>query len=99
MTKSTPQNLMRTFKDRSDGICRKAAKLHAIDSSIRISVIIEKPGQRPVVFSSEEQGFQWPSWMEEYVYAEAPIVKRPSHFVSLNEGISRGRVKVAKQSS
>lgn len=26
-------------------------------------------------------------------------MKRPSHFVSLNEGISRGRVEVAKQSS
>ena len=67
MSKSTPQNLTRTFKDRSIGICRKAAQLHAIDSSIRISIIIEKPGQQPFVFSCEEQGFQWPTFMEQYV--------------------------------
>ncbi|EUC40670.1 hypothetical protein COCMIDRAFT_55728, partial [Bipolaris oryzae ATCC 44560] len=99
MVKPTPQNLTRTFKDRSIGICRKAAQLHSIDSSIRIAIIIEKPGQRPFVFSSEEQGFQWPILMEQYVHAQTPIVKRPSHFVFLNEGLSRGRVKVVKPSS
>ena len=67
MVKPTPQNLTRTFKDRSIGICRKAAQLHSIDNSIRIAIIIEKPGQRPFVFSSEEQGFQWPILMEQYV--------------------------------
>jgi hypothetical protein len=67
MRKSTPQNLARTFKDRSMGMFRKAAQLHAIDGTVRISIVIEKPGQIPLVFSTDEVGFEWPNLTQQYV--------------------------------
>ncbi|KAF2849417.1 hypothetical protein T440DRAFT_126209 [Plenodomus tracheiphilus IPT5] len=94
MPKAQPQNPSRTFKTRTTGIFKKASYLHEFDESIRIAIFIEKPGSAPLVFTSEEDGISWPPLLQDYVARRGAMVKRPSHYVSLNEGLSRGRVRV-----
>jgi hypothetical protein len=67
MPRSPPANISRSFKTRTDGIFKKASELHDIDGSIRITIVIERPGQRPMIFSTERRA-AWPcDTMEEYV--------------------------------
>jgi hypothetical protein len=68
MSKSPPKDLARTFKTRWSGIFKKAAELHDIDERVRISIIVEKDGVTPIVFSTEEAGHEWPPHIEQYVY-------------------------------
>jgi hypothetical protein len=55
MPKSPPRNLLRSFNTRYTGIFKKAAELYKIDESVRISVIVEKRGAAPLVFTTEEE--------------------------------------------
>lgn len=67
MPRSPPANISRSFKTRTDGIFKKASELHDIDGSVRITIVIERPGQRPMIFSTERRA-AWPcDTMEEYV--------------------------------
>ncbi|KAF1840099.1 uncharacterized protein K460DRAFT_410710 [Cucurbitaria berberidis CBS 394.84] len=99
MPKALPQDITRSFNTRYSGIFKKSAELHAIDRRVRISIIIEKPGTTPFVFSTEESGHSWPPHLQDYVEDRGPIVKRPSHYQSLSQGISEGRVRVIGASS
>ncbi|KAF2023969.1 hypothetical protein EK21DRAFT_79743 [Setomelanomma holmii] len=99
MPRSPPQNLVRAFKTRYNGIFEKASELHEIDDSVRITVIIEKPGSVPLVFTTEETGMNWPPHMQGYVNHRRPIVKRPSHYQSLSDGISTGRARIIRSTS
>jgi hypothetical protein len=68
MPKAPPQNLLRSFNTRYTGIFKKAAELHGIDETVRISIIVEKPGMTPLVFTTEgENGLAWPPMMQEFV--------------------------------
>lgn len=67
MPKAQPQNPTRTFKTRTTGIFKKASYLHEFDESIRIAIIIEKPGSVPLVFTSEEDNSTWPPLLQDYV--------------------------------
>jgi hypothetical protein len=55
MPKSPPRNLLRSFNTHYTGIFKKAAELYKIDESVRISVIVEKRGATPLVFTTEEE--------------------------------------------
>lgn len=67
MPRAPPQNIIRAFKTRYNGIFKKASDLHEIDDSVRITVIVEKPGSVPIVFTTEEDGVNWPPLMHDYV--------------------------------
>jgi hypothetical protein len=34
----------------------------------RVLIVINKPGNQPLVFSSEQHGLSWPPAIEDYVY-------------------------------
>jgi hypothetical protein len=114
MPRAPPQNLSRSFNTRCTGIFKKAAELHQIDDRVRISIIVEKPGVAPLVFTTEERGLNWPPFMEDYVRLFAvyrwlyspsqvkrshPFIKRPAHYQTVVEGISRGHVRIVRTSS
>ncbi|KAI0569250.1 hypothetical protein Ptr902_06084 [Pyrenophora tritici-repentis] len=99
MPRAPPQNLSRSFNTRYTGIFRKAAELHQIDDRVRISIIVEKPGVTPLVFSTEERGHNWPPFVQDYVKSNNPHIKRPAHYQSVSDGISRGHVRIVRTSS
>jgi hypothetical protein len=75
MPRAPPQNLSRSFNTRCTGIFKKAAELHQIDDRIRISIVVEKPGITPLVFTTEERGQNWPPFVEDYVCPQLGFAK------------------------
>lgn len=67
MPKDSSCSLDRIFQNRVNGIFKKASALHQIDNQARIVIFIEKPGVAPYVFTSDEEGFDWPCGAAEYV--------------------------------
>jgi hypothetical protein len=59
--------MFRAFKTRTNGIFKKASELHELDDSVRITVIIEKRGSIPLVFTTEDGPPSWPPLMQDYV--------------------------------
>ncbi|PSN58909.1 hypothetical protein BS50DRAFT_566291 [Corynespora cassiicola Philippines] len=99
MPKDNSRGLSRIFKNRVDGIFKKASALHEINNQARIAIFIEKPGVTPYVFTSDEEGFDWPCGAAEYSQEQHPVIKRPSNFCTLSDSISRGEVQLVKRCS
>ncbi|KAF2633017.1 hypothetical protein BU25DRAFT_406286 [Macroventuria anomochaeta] len=93
-----PKNLGRSFDTRYNGIFKKSTDFCEMFPDARVLIVIKKPGIQPLVFSSEQHGLGWPSAIEEYIKTSEAIVKRPAHYQSLNEGISKGRAMLVRSS-
>jgi len=79
MPKAQPQNPTRTFKTRTTGLFKKASCLHEFDQNIRITIVIEKPGQAPLVFTSDEDNTDWPPLLQDYVSNRFPVIILPTY--------------------
>ncbi|PVH95423.1 hypothetical protein DM02DRAFT_600867 [Periconia macrospinosa] len=89
-----PRNYQRSFQNRTNGLFKKATELHELMHEVRISIVVEKSGSRPLVFSTEESEIDWPRGTHDFILTQAAIVKRPSHYVTLSEGVSAGRAQI-----
>ena len=67
MPKDNSCSRNRIFQNRVNEIFKKASALHQINNQARIVIFIEKPGVAPYVFTSDEEGFDWPCGAAEYV--------------------------------
>ncbi|KZM26576.1 hypothetical protein ST47_g2217 [Ascochyta rabiei] len=97
-TMQPPKNPGRSFDTRYNGIFKKTTELCDMFPDTRVLIVINKPGSQPLVFSSEQHGLSWPTAIEEYIRTSEAIVKRPAHYQSLSEGISKGRATLVRSS-
>ncbi|CAI6337036.1 unnamed protein product [Periconia digitata] len=91
-----PRNLTRSFNNRTSGLFRKVTELHQLMEEVRISIVVEKPGSSPLVFSTEESTIDWPAGMQEFTLTHGAIIKRPSHFTTLSDSVSTGRAQIVQ---
>ncbi|PVI03263.1 hypothetical protein DM02DRAFT_669919 [Periconia macrospinosa] len=50
-----PRNYQRSFQNRTNGLFKKATELHELMHEVRISIVVEKSGSRPLVWKSGKE--------------------------------------------
>ncbi|KAK7178710.1 hypothetical protein PSPO01_15239 [Paraphaeosphaeria sporulosa] len=74
MPKAPPRDKQRAFRTRTDGIFKKASELFLLDDEVKVSILIETPGNPAWVFFTTGNLREWPDGreIEEMVKVSAP---------------------------